>query len=188
MPARAAADRLNPANWHEIHQPLSVATALDHAAAIPPAGRLVVCHGDACAPNTLLGRGDDGPGMSASGCLALPAGEPTWPSPPGVLTGTADPAGNGFSLTLIVQAVMKAGACAFLDKRTDRDQFVGTIVAVVHDRPFVTPSMAGGSLQEVRLSARERRALQHLRSTTTALPEPGPGHDQRPLTIPSPLS
>ncbi|HUZ39025.1 MAG TPA: hypothetical protein VMV17_22100 [Streptosporangiaceae bacterium] len=31
--------------------------ALDHAAAIPPADRLVVCHGDACAPNTLLGRG-----------------------------------------------------------------------------------------------------------------------------------
>ena len=27
---------------------------------------------------------------------------------------------------LIVQAVMDAGACAFLDKRTERDQFVDT--------------------------------------------------------------
>jgi two-component system, NarL family, nitrate/nitrite response regulator NarL len=63
---------------------------------------------------------------------------------------------------LVVQAVMKAGACAFLDKRTERDQFVETIVAVAHDKPFVTPSMAGGILHGVRLSRREKEALQHL--------------------------
>jgi two-component system nitrate/nitrite response regulator NarL len=63
---------------------------------------------------------------------------------------------------LLVQAVMKAGACAFLDKRTERDRFVDTIVAVAHDQPFVTPSMAGGLLHGVQLSKREQEALQHL--------------------------
>jgi two-component system, NarL family, nitrate/nitrite response regulator NarL len=63
---------------------------------------------------------------------------------------------------LVVEAVMKAGACAFLDKRTERDQFVDTIVAIAHDSPYVTPSMAGGLLQGVRLSDRERQALQFL--------------------------
>ena len=62
----------------------------------------------------------------------------------------------------VVQAVMNAGACAFLDKRTERDHFVDTIVAVAQDQPYVTPSMAGGLLQGVRLSDRERQALQYL--------------------------
>jgi kanamycin kinase len=51
---QAAAGRLDPAAWHPCHQALTVATALRHAAAIPPPDKLVVCHGDACAPNTLL--------------------------------------------------------------------------------------------------------------------------------------
>jgi two-component system nitrate/nitrite response regulator NarL len=63
---------------------------------------------------------------------------------------------------LLVQAVLEAGACAFLDKRTERDRFIDTVVAVAHDQPFVTPSMAGGLLQAVPLSDRERQALQHL--------------------------
>jgi two-component system, NarL family, nitrate/nitrite response regulator NarL len=63
---------------------------------------------------------------------------------------------------LIVQAVMAAGASAFLDKKTEREHFVDTIVAAAQDRPFVTPSMAGAMLQGVRLSDRERQALQHL--------------------------
>ncbi len=63
---------------------------------------------------------------------------------------------------VIVDSVMRAGACAFLDKRTERDQFVDTIVAVARDRPAVTPSMAGGLLHAARLSDRERQALQHL--------------------------
>lgn len=52
--AQAAGGRLGPAAWHPCHQGLSVAAALERAAAIPPPDRLVVCHGDACAPNTLL--------------------------------------------------------------------------------------------------------------------------------------
>jgi aminoglycoside phosphotransferase len=52
---RQAADgRLDPAAWHQCHQGLTVAAALERAAAIPPPDKLVVCHGDACAPNTLL--------------------------------------------------------------------------------------------------------------------------------------
>jgi len=63
---------------------------------------------------------------------------------------------------LVVQAVMDAGACAFLDKRTEREQFVDTVIAVAQDWPYVTPSMAGGLLQGVQLSDRERQALQYL--------------------------
>jgi two-component system nitrate/nitrite response regulator NarL len=63
---------------------------------------------------------------------------------------------------LVVQAVMDAGACAFLDKRTEREQFVDTVVAVAQDWPYVTASMAGGLLQAVQLSDRERQALQYL--------------------------
>jgi kanamycin kinase len=55
---RAAEGVLDPARWHEIHQGLGVSRALELAAHIPPADRLVVCHGDPCAPNTLLS--DDG--------------------------------------------------------------------------------------------------------------------------------
>ena len=45
----------DPASWHPSHQGLTVAAALESAAAIPPVDKLVVCHGDACAPNTLIG-------------------------------------------------------------------------------------------------------------------------------------
>jgi aminoglycoside phosphotransferase len=55
---RAAAGLLDPRSWHPSHQSLTVAEALDLAAQAPPVDRLVVCHGDACAPNTLLT--DDG--------------------------------------------------------------------------------------------------------------------------------
>jgi two-component system, NarL family, nitrate/nitrite response regulator NarL len=63
---------------------------------------------------------------------------------------------------LTVQAVLEAGACAFLDKHAEGHRFVETIVAVAHDQPIVTPSMAGGLLNEVRLSRREREVLQYL--------------------------
>ena len=55
---RAAAGQLNPARLHPDHQHLGVQQALDRIAEPPPVDRLVVCHGDACAPNTLLD--DDG--------------------------------------------------------------------------------------------------------------------------------
>jgi aminoglycoside phosphotransferase len=51
---RAAAHRLEPGRWHEAHQPLGVQRALAVLADTPPADHLVVCHGDACAPNTVL--------------------------------------------------------------------------------------------------------------------------------------
>jgi kanamycin kinase len=41
-----------------MHQTLTVQDALGLLAEAPPVDRLVVCHGDACAPNTLLS--DDG--------------------------------------------------------------------------------------------------------------------------------
>jgi kanamycin kinase len=52
---RAAAGRVEPRHWHEEHRHLSVDAALRKVTDPPPVDRLVVCHGDACAPNTLLG-------------------------------------------------------------------------------------------------------------------------------------
>lgn len=52
---RAARGRLDPTAWHREHRPLDVPTALRLADAPPPIDQLVVCHGDACAPNTLIG-------------------------------------------------------------------------------------------------------------------------------------
>ncbi|MGO1316298.1 MAG: phosphotransferase, partial [Cellulomonadaceae bacterium] len=56
----AAAERrlaagLGPESWHPEHRALGVAGARARLADRPPPDRLVVCHGDACAPNTLLG-------------------------------------------------------------------------------------------------------------------------------------
>lgn len=52
---RARANEIDPARWHPVHQHLSVDAALAEVADPPPSDRLVVCHGDACAPNTLIG-------------------------------------------------------------------------------------------------------------------------------------
>jgi kanamycin kinase len=52
---RAAAGHLDPAYWHPEYQSLTLARALDLVADIPPVDELVVCQGDACAPNTMLG-------------------------------------------------------------------------------------------------------------------------------------
>ena len=51
---RAGDERLDPRQWHEIHRHLTIDDALRAVAEPPPTDRLVVCHGDACAPNTLL--------------------------------------------------------------------------------------------------------------------------------------
>jgi aminoglycoside phosphotransferase len=54
--SRAAAGRINPATWHPDLQHFgTVERALEALADIPPTDKLVVCHGDACAPNTLVG-------------------------------------------------------------------------------------------------------------------------------------
>jgi aminoglycoside phosphotransferase len=50
----AAEDRYDPASWHPDHAGLTVETAMARLGDPPEPDRLVVCHGDACAPNTLL--------------------------------------------------------------------------------------------------------------------------------------
>ncbi len=55
---RASSGEIDPARWHPIHHPLGMEQAFKRLADIPPIDELVVCHGDACAPNTLLT--DDG--------------------------------------------------------------------------------------------------------------------------------
>jgi kanamycin kinase len=55
---RAAGGLIDPSGWHEAHQGLGVEGALRLLAEVPQADELVVCHGDSCAPNTLIG--DDG--------------------------------------------------------------------------------------------------------------------------------
>jgi kanamycin kinase len=53
----AAARRadLDPARWHSEHRQLTASEALEILSSAPPVDRLVVCHGDPCAPNTLIG-------------------------------------------------------------------------------------------------------------------------------------
>jgi kanamycin kinase len=53
---RRDSGQLDPGAWHEVHRDLSVDEALARLAAAPAIDRLVVCHGDACAPNTILSR------------------------------------------------------------------------------------------------------------------------------------
>lgn len=55
---RASEGRIDPACWHPVHRALGTDRAPALLADIPPADRLVVGHGDSCAPNTLLT--DDG--------------------------------------------------------------------------------------------------------------------------------
>jgi len=54
----AAAGRLDPSTWGDEHVGLSVPEVLARLADAPDDDLAVVCHGDACAPNTLIG--DDG--------------------------------------------------------------------------------------------------------------------------------
>jgi len=52
---RAAQRHLDPAGWHREHRGLGVPAALQIIDAPPAIDQLVVCHGDACAHNTLIG-------------------------------------------------------------------------------------------------------------------------------------
>ena len=53
---KAAAGELDQAGWPpELPRVDGIAEALDVLADVPPVDRAVVCHGDACAPNTLIG-------------------------------------------------------------------------------------------------------------------------------------
>ena len=51
---RAANGLLDPHSWHEDHRGLSIKEALAAVRETPATQDQVVCHGDACAPNTLL--------------------------------------------------------------------------------------------------------------------------------------
>ncbi|WP_420450186.1 phosphotransferase [Ilumatobacter sp.] len=53
--ARADAGLVDPAHWHPSHRHLTVDEAMAIVAEPPPVDRLVVCHADSCAPNTLIG-------------------------------------------------------------------------------------------------------------------------------------
>ncbi|MDX6205553.1 MAG: kanamycin kinase [Frankiales bacterium] len=55
---RTRAAGRSPDQWAPEHRDLSLEDALGRVAEPPPTDRLVVCHGDACAPNTLIA--DDG--------------------------------------------------------------------------------------------------------------------------------
>ncbi len=50
----AAAGRLDSSDWAPEHRELGLEGAITQVQVIPPADKLVVCHGDACAPNTLI--------------------------------------------------------------------------------------------------------------------------------------
>ncbi|PRX65908.1 kanamycin kinase [Nonomuraea fuscirosea] len=52
--AERIADGEGPGDWAPEHRPLGLAEARARLEAPPPVDRLVVCHGDACVPNTLL--------------------------------------------------------------------------------------------------------------------------------------
>ena len=51
---RAARGLIDVARWHPDYHHMTVAEALAQAVDRPPIDRMVVCHGDACAPNTLV--------------------------------------------------------------------------------------------------------------------------------------
>lgn len=54
---RVVAGRTNTCDWHESHQHLSIADALAIVDDPPSTDQLVVCHGDACSPNTIIDGG-----------------------------------------------------------------------------------------------------------------------------------
>ncbi|HKE67323.1 MAG TPA: aminoglycoside 3'-phosphotransferase [Micromonosporaceae bacterium] len=56
--ASRAAGKLSGAPWHEDYAAIGLDAALRRIIDPPPDDKLVVCHGDACSPNTLIG--DDG--------------------------------------------------------------------------------------------------------------------------------
>lgn len=52
--ARRAAGAIDPGRWHPVHRGLGLARARELLGEMPEVDRFVVCHGDACAPNTLI--------------------------------------------------------------------------------------------------------------------------------------
>jgi aminoglycoside phosphotransferase len=55
---RSAAGATQPSDWHPMHQALTVEEATKILQSPPPLDIAVVCHGDACAPNTIIDHGN----------------------------------------------------------------------------------------------------------------------------------
>jgi kanamycin kinase len=51
---RAEVGQIDPRQWEESHPPIDLSTALAFVSDAPDVDKLVVCHGDMCAPNTLI--------------------------------------------------------------------------------------------------------------------------------------
>lgn len=68
---RAAAGLLDPAEWHAEFAGQPVELLLRRLAEPPPVDELVVCHGDACAPNTLLDESGQVAGFVDLGSLGV---------------------------------------------------------------------------------------------------------------------
>ena len=51
---RAESGEIDRREWDATHVPIDLSTALAAVSDIPEVDRLVVCHGDTCAPNTLI--------------------------------------------------------------------------------------------------------------------------------------
>ncbi len=62
---------LDPTGWHPEHRGLTAREALDLLDDPPPGDRTVVCHGDACAPNTLIAPDGSCCGIVDLGSLGL---------------------------------------------------------------------------------------------------------------------
>ncbi len=67
----AARGVIDTAAWHPDHRHLGLDQALELLADPPPIERLVVCHGDACAPNTLIGEDGECSGHVDMGQLGV---------------------------------------------------------------------------------------------------------------------
>ena len=68
---RARLGLLDPGEWHAEFADQPIPELLRRLAAPPPIDRLVVCHGDACAPNTLLDQSGAVVGYVDLGSLGL---------------------------------------------------------------------------------------------------------------------
>lgn len=68
---RAVDGLQGPRRWFAPHNALSVAEALGRIADVPAVDHLVVCHGDACAPNTLIAEDGSWSGHVDLGALGV---------------------------------------------------------------------------------------------------------------------
>lgn len=69
--SRAAAGLTHPQKWRQQHQHLTVADALTILDDLPVMDHMVVCHGDSCAPNTLIDHDGEFAGHVDLGALGV---------------------------------------------------------------------------------------------------------------------